>query len=119
MTRVAAGVAGLALAFATLTGCGTSPYCQAVEDHQVSLNSLGEQRTNAAFTKYAQAFRAVANVAPDDIRKDWTKLADVTSSVLTAQQNAGIRMEEMLDEKKLTAIPADKLKALNNAYETF
>ena len=119
MTRIAAGAAGLALALATLTGCGKSEYCQAVEDHQVSLNSLGEQRTNAAFTMYARAFRAVANVAPDDIRKDWTKLADVTSGVLTAQQRAGIKMEEMLNEKKLTAIPADKLKALNNAYETF
>lgn len=119
MTRFAAGVAWSALVLATLAGCGKSPYCQAVEDHQVSLNSLGEERTNTAFATYGRAFRAVANVAPGDIRKDWTKLADVTNGVLSAQQSAGIKMEEMLDEKKLVLVPADKLKTLNTAYAAF
>jgi len=119
MTRFAAGVVWSALALATLAGCGKSPYCQAVEDHQVSLNSLGEERTNVAFAHYVRAFRAVANVAPDGIRKDWAKLADVTDGVLSAQRGAGIKMEEMLNEKKLTLVPADKLKVLNAAYEAF
>jgi hypothetical protein len=119
MTRIATGAAGLALVLATLAGCGTSPYCQAVEDNQVALNSLGEQKTNAAYSHYVRAFRAVAKVAPDGIRKDWAKLADVTAGVLTAQQSAGIKMEEMLDEKKLVLVSAEKLKALNNAYEAF
>ena len=104
---------------AALTGCGKSPYCQAIEDHQVTLNALGQERTNTAFTEYARAFRAVAKVAPGGVRTDWAKLADVTAGVLTAQRNAGIKMEDMLNEKKLTAVPADKLSALNNAYQTF
>jgi len=119
MTRFAAGVAWSALVLASLAGCGTSPYCQAVEDHKVSLNSLGEERTNTAFAQYVRAFRAVANVAPGNIRKDWTKLADVTNGVLAAQQSAGIKMEEMLNEKKLALVSADKLKVLNSAYEAF
>lgn len=120
MTRFAAGVAVMALALATLAGCGKSPYCQAVEDHQVALNSLGEERTNAAFVRYERAFRAVADVAPDDIRKDWATLDDVINGVLTAHRNAGITLEEMTStSKKLALLPEDKLKALNTAYEAF
>jgi hypothetical protein len=120
MTRIAAGVAVMVLALATLAGCGTSPYCQAVEDHKVALNSLGEERTNAAFIRYERAFRAVAKVAPADIRKDWATLDDVINGVLTAHRSAGITLEEMTStSKKLASIPEDKLKALNAAYEAF
>jgi uncharacterized protein len=120
MSRIAAGAAWSALVLASLTGCGTSPYCQAVEDHQVALNSLGEERTTAAYTQYEQAFRAVANVAPAGIRKDWTKLSDVIDGVLAAHRSAGIRLEDMSStNKQLAALPEDKLKALNAAYEAF
>ena len=120
MTRIAAGVAVMALALATLAGCGKSPYCQAVEDHQVSLNSLGEEKTDAAFGRYETAFRAVANVAPADTRKDWVKLSDVIHGVLAAQRSAGIAMDDMSStNKKLATLPEDKLKALNVAYEAF
>ena len=120
MTRFAAGVAWAVVVLATLTGCGTSPYCQAVEDHQVSLNSLGEEKTNAAFGRYETAFRAVANVAPADIRKDWITLADVINGVLAAHRSAGIAMDDMNStNKKLATLPEDKLKALNAAYDAF
>ena len=120
MTRIAAGVAVMALALATLAGCGKSPYCQAVEDHQVALNSLGEEKTDAAFGRYETAFRAVANVAPGDVRKDWIKLADVIHGVLSAHRSAGIAMDDMSStNKKLATLPEDKLKALNVAYEAF
>ena len=120
MTRIAAGVAVLALTIATLSGCGTSPYCQAVEDHQVALNSLGEEKSDAAYARYDAAFRAVAKVAPVDIRKDWVKLTDVIRAVRTAQRNSGIPMDEMSSTNKaLAALPEDKLKALNVAYEAF
>lgn len=113
------GVTAAALLLATLTGCGQSEYCKAVEDHRVALDSLGEKRTNAAYLSYARAFRAVANVAPPTIRKDWTKLADVTSDVVKAQRQAGISLEDMLVEEKLTQVPPDKLELLNDAYEAF
>ena len=120
MTRFAAGLALSVVVLSTLSGCGKSPYCQAVEDHQVALNSLGEEKTNAAFARYETAFRAVANVAPDEVRKDWIKLVDVINGVLTAQRSAGITMDDMSStNKKLATLPEDKLKALNVAYEAF
>jgi hypothetical protein len=119
MSRAVTGVAGAAILLATLTGCGQSEYCKAVEDNQVALNSLGEKRTNAAYRSYARAFRAVANLAPPTIRKDWTKLADVTSDVLKAQRQAGISLEDMLVDDKLVQVPSDKLELLNTAYEAF
>ena len=117
--RTANGVAAAALLLATLTGCGKSEYCQAVEDHKVALDSLGEKRTNAAYRSYARAFRAVANVAPPAIRTDWAKLADVTSDVVKAHQQAGISMEDMLVDEKLIQVPPEKLELLNDAYEAF
>ena len=95
MSRFAASVAWSALVLATLTGCGKSPYCQAVEDHQVALNSLGEEKTTAAYTQYEQAFQAVTNVAPAGIRKDWLTLTNVIEGVLAAHRSAGIKLEEM------------------------
>ncbi len=117
--RTVTGAATVALLMATLAGCGQSEYCKAVEDNQVALNSLGEKRTNAAYLSYARAFRAVANVAPPTIRKDWTKLADVTNDVVRAQRQAGISLEDMLVEDKITKVPPEKLELLNDAYEAF
>ena len=117
--RTATRVAGAAILLATLTGCGQSEYCKAVEDNQVALNSLGEKRTNAAYLSYARAFHAVANLAPPTIRKDWIKLADVTSDVVKAQRQAGISLEDMLVDDKLVQVPSDKLELLNTAYEAF
>lgn len=117
--RTATGVAGAVLLLALLTGCGTSPYCQVVEDNKVALNSLGEKRTDAAYLSYARAFRSVANVAPANVRKDWTKLADVTNDVVKAQRQAGISLEDMLVEDKITQVPPEKLKLLNDAYAAF
>ena len=117
--RTAAGVAGAAILLATLTGCGQSEYCKAVDDNKVALNSLGEKRTNAAYVSYARAFRTVANLAPPTVRKDWTKLADVTSDVVKAQRQAGISLEDMLVDDKLVQVPPEKLKLLNTAYEAF
>lgn len=113
------GLAGATILLATLTGCGQSEYCKAVEDNQVALNSLGEKRTNAAYLSYARALRAVANLAPSTVRKEWIKLADVTSDVVKAQRQAGISLEDMLDEDKITKVPPEKLKLLNDAYEAF
>jgi len=119
MPRAASAAATLAILVATLAGCGQSEYCKAVEDNQVALNSLGEKRTNAAYLSYARAFRAVANVAPPTVRKDWTKLADVTNDVVKAQRQAGISLEDMLVEDKLVKVPPEKLELLNSAYEAF
>ena len=105
----------------TLSGCGQSEYCKTVEEHESTLNSLGEKKSNDAYLAYARAFRTVANVAPPTVRKDWTKLADVTKAVVTAHTKAGIRMEDMDDDKKLAVLAGqpDKQDLLNDAYEAF
>jgi hypothetical protein len=119
MRRVAAGVAVAILGLATLAGCGSSAYCSAIEEHEETLNTLGQDRTNTAYRKYARAYRAVGSVAPEGIRKDWLKLADVTEGVLRAQAKAGIKLEEMLVEDKLKKLSTEDLKTLRDAYASF
>jgi hypothetical protein len=58
-------------------------------------------------------------VAPEDIRKDWVKLADVTDGVLRAQAKAGIKLEEMLVESRLKKVSTEDLKTLRDAYAAF
>lgn len=117
--RAVAGAAAAIVASAVLAGCGTSEYCQAVEDNKVALNSLGEKKSNAAYQQYATSFRTVAKVAPPEIAKDWSKLADVTTGVVTAQRRAGIALEDMLDEDKIVKVSTENLKLINDAYEAF
>ena len=120
MMRAVAGVVTTALAITTLTACaGEDPYCVAVEEQKATLNSLGEKRTDAAYRSYARAFRSVAKVSPPAVKKDWTELAEVTASVLNAQEKADIKLEEMSDVEKVKKLSTEQLKSLNNAYEAF
>ena len=119
MRRFASGVAVAILALATLAGCGTSPYCKAVEAHEDTLNTLGQDKTNVAYRKYAAALRAVADVAPPDIRKPWIKLADVTADILRAHNKVGIKLEEMKQQEKLKKLSPEDLKLLRDAYDSF
>lgn len=119
MRRFAAVIAVVIMALATLTACGKSEYCSAIEQNEETLNTLGQNRTNKAYRKYARAYRAVAKVAPADIRKDWTRLAEVTDGVLRAQRSAGIKLEEMLVAEKVTKLSTQELESLRKAYEAF
>ena len=120
MKRAVTCVITTLVVFTTLTACvGEDPYCTAVKDQESTLNSLGEKRTNAAYQSYARAFRSVAKVSPAAVKKDWTELAEVTASVLNAQDKVGIKLEEMQDEDKVKKLDTEQLKTLNNAYEAF
>jgi hypothetical protein len=119
MMRAVIGVVTTAVAITTLTACGESSYCTAVKQHESTLNSLGEKRTNAAYRSYARAFRSVAKVSPPAVKKDWTELAEVTASVLNAQEKVGLKLEDMTDKTKVTKLNTEQLKTLNNAYEAF
>jgi len=119
MMRAVIVVITTAVAITTLTACGEDAYCSAVKEHESTLNSLGEKRTNAAYRSYARAFRSVAKVSPPAVKKDWTELAEVTASVLNAQDKAGIKLEDMTDQSKVTKLGTEQLKTLNNAYEAF
>lgn len=118
MRAVAINVAGAAILLSTLTGCGQSEYCKAVDANKVAINSLGEKKSNDAFLSYARAFRTVAKVAPASVRKDWTKMADVTQAVVTAQVQAGVSLEQTSGET-LAKVPLEKREKLNAAYEAF
>jgi hypothetical protein len=119
MMRAVAGVITTVVAMTTLTACGDDPYCTAVKNHQATLNSLGEKRTDAAYRSYARAFRSVAKVSPASVKQDWTELAEVTASVLNAQGKVGIKLEEMTDAEKVKKLDTEQLKTLTNAYEAF
>ena len=120
MMRAVTGVITTVVAFTLVTACaGEDPYCTAVEDQKSTLNSLGEKRTTAAYRSYARAFRSVAKVSPPAVKQDWTELAEVTASVLNAQDKAGIKLEDMTDTSKIRKLGTEQLKTLNNAYEAF
>jgi hypothetical protein len=120
MRRTAAVLVTTIVAVTTLSGCGGgSAYCDAVNKDKTSLNTFGEKRTNAAYAGYAKVFSDVAKVAPTAIKKDWTTLADVTQSILDAQNEAGLKLEEMTDTAKVKKLSSAELKKLNTAYQAF
>lgn len=118
MRRFAAGVAVAIMALGSLTGCGQSDYCKAVETHQDTLNTLGQNRTSKAYRKYARALRAVANVAPQNVRKNWITLADATDGVLRAHAQIHLPLEAS-NSQTFAKLSADQLRTVNAAYEAF
>ena len=120
MRRHAAVLATAVLALTVLTGCGgEDPYCAAVKEHQSALDSFGQKRTQAGFTTYAEAVRAITATAPDSVRDDWAALGDVTTGVLEAHDKVGIPLEDMNDTATVDGLSADDLATLNDAYDAF
>jgi hypothetical protein len=120
MKRTAAVLVTTIVGITTLAGCGGSdPYCDAVDKNKSTLNTFGQKRTNAAYSKYAKAFAAVGKEAPASIKKDWTTLSTVTNGILDAQKDAGLKLEEMTDTAKVKKLKQAQLKELNAAYQTF
>lgn len=109
------------VATTTLGACGggDDPYCDAVQKNKSSLDSFGQKRTNAAYTRYAKVLADVAKTAPTKVKKDWTALSKATTDIVAAQETAGIALEKMTDEKALAAVSADKREQLNKAYKAF
>lgn len=120
LRRSGTTAAALTVAAVLLVGCsGQSEYCAAVEENAATLESLGRERTTAAYTSYAEAFESVAVVAPADVEDDWTSMAQVTRGVLEAQESVGHGLEEMTDDEVLAGLSQEQLAALNEAYEAF
>ncbi|AXT85309.1 hypothetical protein C6I20_09005 [Aeromicrobium sp. A1-2] len=104
----------------TLAGCGGSnPYCDVVKKDQDTLNTFGQKRTDADYAKYAATFKAVAKDAPSSIKKDWMTLSTVTQGIITAQKDAGLKLEDMTDAAKVKKIDSGQLTKLNTAYKKF
>lgn len=120
LRRSGTTAAALAATAVLLVGCGgQSEYCAAVEENAPTLESLGKERTTAAYVSYAEAFESVATVAPSDVQDDWTAMAEVTRGVLDAQESVGHGLEEMTDDEVLAALSQEQLASLNEAYEAF
>lgn len=120
MKRVSVAVAVLLMAAGTLTGCGGgNEYCDTVKAGQKKLNTFGQTRSDKAYQGYSDLLGKIAKVAPKEVKANWTALADKTDGVLKAQSDAGIKLEEMSDSKKVGALKSDDLKKLNDAYTAF
>jgi hypothetical protein len=99
-------------------GTGSS-YCKAVKDNVNSLQTADELETTEAYEKAAQAFRSIAEVAPASVGKDWTKLADLASAVLTALDAAHLRFEDIRDYKKWAEVPRAEQWPIKDAIGMF
>ena len=96
-----------------------SSYCKAVKDNVNSLQTADELETTEAYEKAAQAFRSIAEVAPASVGKDWTKLADLASAVLTALDAAHLRFEDTRDYKKWAEVPLAEQWPIKDAIGSF
>ncbi|MEV7396548.1 hypothetical protein [Aeromicrobium sp. NPDC092404] len=121
MKRTATVLVTTIVGITTLSACGGGgdPYCDAVDKNKSTLNSFGEQRTDAAYANYAKVLSSIGKDAPASIKKDWTKLSSVTTGVLDAQKKTGLKLEEMADTAKVKKLSDAQLKELNAAYKTF
>lgn len=119
MRRFAAVVTFVILSSTTLAGCGGSAYCDAVEADQETLNSFGEERTNAAYANYASVLNDIAAGSPDEIKDDWTTLAEVTENVIETHDSVGLALEEIEDTEELAQVGEEDLAQLNEAYVSF
>lgn len=121
MKRTAAILVTTIVAITTLSGCGGGgdPYCDAVDKHKADLNTFGETRTNAAYTKYAKMLVDISKDAPAPIKPDWKALSTATTGIVEAQKKAGIRLEDMKDRAKLKKLEPGQLEQINAAYKAF
>lgn len=118
--RWASAVGAAALASVMLTGCmGGSPYCDAVSEHETTLNSFGAERSDEAYAQYAKAAQEIAASAPERIKPDWTTIAEVTEGVITAQESTGVSLEQMGDSATVAQLSQQQREELNKAYQAF
>ncbi|MBM9464917.1 hypothetical protein JL108_15810 [Aeromicrobium sp. YIM 150415] len=114
------GAAVVLLATTTLSGCfGSDPYCDAVKEHEETLNSFGAERTDAAYADYATAAKEIAEAAPESIAPDWETIAEVTDGVIAAQSEAGVPLENMGDSDTVAQLSQEQRDALNASYQAF
>ena len=81
------------LVAATLSGCGTSSYCTAVEKHRAAIDDA--TLTTASFTALGEALRAIETDAPSDVRDDYTAVAEAVEALLAAEAVAEVPIEEL------------------------
>lgn len=119
MKKAAALTVTMALAAATLAGCGgDSEYCATVKENVSALDSFGKKKTDAAFTKYRRAANDISKVAPPPSDKDWQALTKAMVSVRKAQKAAGLKLEDT-SAQAVAGLSTAQSVGLSNAYEDF
>jgi len=119
-TRGAAALVTAVVALTVLTGCGgDDPYCAAVKEHRSALDSFGKKVTSKAFESDVKAVQAITSTAPDSSKDDWAAVGAAMEKVTDAQEEAGIKLEDMTDPAKYGELDSDALASLNKAYEGF
>lgn len=104
------------LVAATLSGCGTSSYCTAVENHRAAIDDA--TLTTASFTALGEALRAIEKQAPSDVRDDYTAVADAVEALLAAEAVAEVPIEE-LTHGDVVDLSEDATEELRTAYQAF
>lgn len=119
MKKAAALTVTLAMAAATLAGCGgDSEYCAAVKQNVSALDSFGKKKTDAGFKKYRQTANAISKVAPSPVDKDWKALTKAMVEVRDAQKAAGLKLEDVTVDS-VAGLSTAQSSGLNSAYQSF
>lgn len=118
--RSAAVVGTISVVALTLGGCGSqSPYCEAVDAQQKTLESFDADHTDAGYARYATAVESVAKKAPADTAKEWKAIASATRGVVSAHEQVGFKLEDMDDATKRQGLSEGDIETLNTAYAAF
>lgn len=119
MRRFAAAVTTVVMVLTLVSACGGTDYCDAVKNNEKTLNTFGSLRTNAGYERYAKVFGTIGDLAPKEVTADWKKLSKVSKNILKAQNDVGLKLEEMDDAQKTKKLDQEQRNELNDAYKGF
>ncbi len=119
MRRFAAAVTTVVTVLTLVSACGGSDYCDAVKNSEKTLNTFGSTRTDAGYERYAKVFGTIGDQAPKEVTADWKKLSTVSKNILKAQDDVGLKLEEMNDAQKTKKLDKEQRTKLNDAYKAF
>lgn len=118
--RSAAQLSASLLLLLLLAACGRqSAFCEAAENSERTLLSFGLERTDAAFSQYAEVTAELSELAPDDVIADWRRLDEVTTNVVAQHRMVGVALEDLSDQAVADSLSPAVLGELNSAYEQF
>jgi hypothetical protein len=121
MQKTAVVLVAALSALSVLSGCGgDDAYCAAVKDNKAALNGFLTKKTDAAFTGYVKAARAITATAPDSSKDEWAKVASATDRVLKAHRKAGISIQDLMnDPDERAKLDEADLASIQKTFDAF
>lgn len=108
----------IALVCSLLSACGTSEYCQSVDEHRQDFNT--SNRTAEGFHASAALLREVGKLAPAESKDDYEKVAAAYEKVAEVQEQIGISLKEMDDNPDVAKeMSSADLAALESAVKEY